>query len=657
MIKQNIFTRISNKVENLISAKSFTGWLFNSLGSSTSWDGKNFLRANEISLYVNRAIEKRAEKIGQTQFVLFEGDRQIKKHWILDLLAKPNRFHTGDAFFRLYQKYKDLTGKAFIYKEYEREIFDENTKIKALHLLRPDRVEIVFNKERTDIDEFIYNNGREKVKYQRDQIIYSFNPDPLSPLEGVSILKPGVRAIETELQIRDYHANVLKNGGKIETVIKFKTPRLTKEQIEELKQSYIEQYAGAKKAGTPLFLGGDSDIVKVGLTPQELAFLEAKGMSLEDICILTGVPKVLLSSFQDIKFDNADAAEAIFQRETIKPLVEDLCSILDEHLAPGNVDLTYIDQTPQDIAQKLNAIKVGFETGTLTPNEKRLALSDIIEGIGEYPDKSADKLYQPFNLIPISEESGTEEKIYKKDFEHPLRNKEFRNKYGDNYTKKKKGEEKIFRKVVKKYFAEQKKRILDSLGEEKSLRKKNLLGEMFDYSLEISLFENTILPVIKDLYVRNASDAMELIGSEYSFDYGSYAQEWVSDRANVLGKELNDTTLGDLAGAISDTIDQGMSRQDLIKRLDDIYDGYSKERLNLIARTETHAIMNSAKMEGYKQADVPIKIWVHSGSANPRDWHQAIDGEEKPLNEPFSIGLMYPGDGGPEDSANCGCTI
>ena len=58
MTKQNIFTRISNKVENLMSAKSFTGWLFNSLGSSTSWNGKDFLRANEISLYVNKAIEK-----------------------------------------------------------------------------------------------------------------------------------------------------------------------------------------------------------------------------------------------------------------------------------------------------------------------------------------------------------------------------------------------------------------------------------------------------------------------------------------------------------------------------------------------------------------------------------------------------------------------
>lgn len=657
----NFFKKAISGVSDFVKAKNYSGWLFNSFGGNYSgWNGKDFLKANEISLYVNKAIEKRAEKIGQTKFILFKGDRQINEHWILDLLAKPNKFHNGQSFWRLCQKYYDLLGKAFIFKDYEKELFNKNTKIKALHLLRPDRVKIQYNEDNTDIDFFIYNNGKREIHYKPEQIVYLFNPDPMSPLEGVSLLKSGVNAIDTEVQIRDYHSNILKNGGKVETVIKFKTPRLTKEQIEELKQGYIDQYAGAKKAGLPMFLGGDSDIVKVGLNPQELAFLEAKGMALEDICILTGVPKVLLASFKDIKFDNADASEAIFQRETIKPLVKNICNTLDEYLVPEEFDLSFIDQTPQDVTQKLSAIKIGYETGTLTPNERRQAMSDIIDGIGGYPDKSADKLYQPFNLMPIGEEKqGKEPAKMKSNFKHPLKDKAFREKYGENVVKQHIKEEEVFRGEIKKFFNKQKERILNNLGAEKSIKKKNLLGEIFDYELEIKMFEGSVLPLIKDLYIRNAGDAMDLVGSDYSFNFGSKAQRWVDERAGILGEGLTETTKNDLSRAIDNTIESGLGRNELVKELDGIYDRYSKTRLELIARTETHAIMNSAKMEGYAQAGVPIKIWVHAGPAmtQSRDWHAAIDGEEREINDYFSIGLKFPGDGPPSESANCRCSI
>lgn len=661
MVRQNFLQKTINGIGNFIRAKSFDGFLWDSTMPSGKWNGKDFLKVNEISLYVNRAIEKRAEKVGQTQFVLFDGDKQIENNWVLDLLAKPNRFHTGDAFFRLYQKYKDLTGKAFIFKEYNSEIFKKEKRVTALHLLRPDLVEIKYNDNKTEIEKFVYKTGSKNIEYTPDQIIYSFNPDPLSPTEGVSLLKAGVTAIETEIQIREYHANILKNGGKIEGVFKFKTPRITKEQLEELKQSYQEQYAGAKKAGLPMFIGGDTEYQRMGLTPDELSYLEAKAMSLEDICILTGVPKVLLASFQDIKFDNANAAEAIFQRETIKPLVEDLCAVLDEDLVPGEVDLTYIDQTPQDVAQKLSILEIADKTHSLTPNERREILSDLFEGIGAYSDKAADKIYQPFNLMPIGEDEGDKSKIYKAEgFKHPLRDEKVRKVYSEEHIKKSDAEERVFKKGIRSFFKGQRERILEKIGDQKmakGMKKKNLLGEVFDQELEVKLLEDTALPLIKDLFIRTGNEAMILVGAKYSFDYGSHAQSWVSDRAGFLGKEINDTTLNDLGKLISDTVDQGMGRKELIEGLDSIYDGYSKERLNLIARTEVHGAINSAKMEGYKQADVPIKIWVHAGFGDARDWHLAIDGEERPLNQPFSIGLMYPGDGGPEDSANCQCTI
>ena len=52
------------------------------------------------------------------------------------------------------------------------------------------------------------------------------------------------------------------------------------------------------------------------------------------------------------------------------------------------------------------------------------------------------------------------------------------------------------------------------------------------------------------------------------------------------------------------------------------------------------------------------KTWLTT-SRNPRPSHGQIAGETIPISQPFSNGLMYPGDGsqGPEEVANCRCIM
>ena len=155
----------------------------------------DFLNYNEISMYVNRAIEIRAEKVGCVEFGLKKGDKSVDNDKILDLINRPNAFHTGKQFWKLYQKYMDLTGNAFIFVEKPNELFASKTVPTALHLLRPDLVKIIFNKEGTEILGYEYNYDGKTTRYKADQILYSFNPDPKSPLQGMSLLRAGIRAI------------------------------------------------------------------------------------------------------------------------------------------------------------------------------------------------------------------------------------------------------------------------------------------------------------------------------------------------------------------------------------------------------------------------------------------------------------------------------
>ena len=82
-----------------------------------------------------------------------------------------------------------------------------------------------------------------------------------------------------------------------------------------------------------------------------------------------------------------------------------------------------------------------------------------------------------------------------------------------------------------------------------------------------------------------------------------------------------------------------------------------------IARTEAHRIQTKASFDAQhkaksKGADV-VKQWDASLDGKTRDSHRKLDGEVRELDEPFSNGLMYPGDpsGSAEEVINCRCAL
>lgn len=82
-----------------------------------------------------------------------------------------------------------------------------------------------------------------------------------------------------------------------------------------------------------------------------------------------------------------------------------------------------------------------------------------------------------------------------------------------------------------------------------------------------------------------------------------------------------------------------------------------------IARTEVHSAAGFGQHAGVLAATrdlqvETIKTWLSSRDDRVRDLHAAIDGQSAPINEPFSNGLMYPGDpNGPGyEVINCRCT-
>jgi HK97 family phage portal protein len=620
--------------------------------NNKQWGQSDFLTANEISLYTNRAISKRADKVGEVEFMLQDKKgKEIIGDKTIELLYKPNKIFTGRQFWSLWQKYYDLCGEAYIYIERATAFSSESKNIVGLHLLNPTMVKPYFTAE-GGVEKYEYKTTGGTTNYKPEEIIYTHNPDPKNPLRGVSLLKSGINAINTETEISAYHARILENGGKVEGIFKFKTPNLTKEQITDLKDNYQKQYGSAKKAGLPLFLGGDADYTRTGLTPEELSFLEAKKVTFEDICILTGVPKSILASTSDVKFDNADADRAIFLRETIHPLLVTLTTALDYALFPKDMFLTFVDPTPENVERKLKEIENGIKNYYMTINEARAKQ-------GMDPISNGDDIMVPFNLVTLGTDRAESTKRFKGVGDHPLKDAEFRKMYGNVQLKRMDAREKVFKKAVENYFDDQEKRLTEYLDPKKTrvFRKKGLFDEALSLELEVKIGKEVFIPILTEMLKDAGIEAIELAGSKFDFNITGDIKSWLDKRVGVFLNQINETTFEKLKEQFQLSLDNEEGREKLISRIQETYGGIKKSRAGTIARTEVHGATQYGTIEGYRQGGLSTKIWVAVLDGDTRDSHASIDGEEKPIDMAFSNGLMFAGDpnGPAEEVINCRC--
>jgi len=664
----NIFKKIQNYISKSNNSEIGLFQSQNLRQDSETWNTTQLLKEAEINLYTNKALNKRAEKVGQIEFTTKnkKGDdlNTPDSQKLLNLLNKPNRYQSKNEFWSLYQKYKDITGSVYI-----RLIKDNNSirnvgTITEMELLRSDLVTQKFDKLGVLIGyEYKQPNGS-TLKYTPKEIISSHYANPLSPLEGISLIQSGVRSITIDNQLSDFQSNILRNGGKVDGIINFKAERLTKEQVTDAKQAYIAQYSDSKKAGIPLFLGGDADYKRVSLSPEELSYLKSKELTLNDICILTEVPKVMLATVDGVKFDNAAESRRMFLADVIDPLMENLVVNLNESEQFVNEDvvLSYIDPVPENVKLKLEINENGIQNYYMTPNEAR-------ENVGLEPIKGGDELLVPFGLTTQSQSDNHDKEsksFKKKEFNHPLRDKKFREAYGKMKVAKEIRNEDIMEKVLKTYFKAQRDRIISQLEPTvtRVFRKKGLENDVFNPDLEIKIATAEFLPLLQKFLLEAGEDTYKLLGdSSFDFTLSSEIVSFLDLKTRVFAEEITKTTFVRLKKEFEVSLSEDENRHQLIKRIEDTYkDGgtvITKNRAATIARTEVGGAMTKGTFEAYKQAQVPIKIWVTVGDARVRDSHANQDGEERAINDPFTNGLQYPRDAnGPAGEViNCRCQI
>jgi len=141
------------------------------------------------------------------------------------------------------------------------------------------------------------------------------------------------------------------------------------------------------------------------------------------------------------------------------------------------------------------------------------------------------------------------------------------------------------------------------------------------------------------------------------------------DFANAMGRELHDARSNRMLRRLARS-DGSLTPAQIDKMTESYRRSYIAYRAETIARTESARNVHAGLDESFRQAvergeveaDSLVREWIAGPrTRHAREQHQDMDGSTVPFGQPFvapdGTRLMYPGDGPPEHSANCRCTV
>lgn len=285
---------------------------------------------------VYRSVRMIAEAAATIPLLLYEGNREIDAHPLLDLVAHPSLDHTSVDFFESWYGYLLVAGNAYV------EAVGIDGQLRELHALRPDRMKVVPGADGWP-EGYEYTAGGRSVRLSGDVIdgvrgvlhVRLFHP--ANDYYGMSPIEAAASAIDIHNQAGKWNKALLDNSARPSGALVYasREGQLTDEQFQRLKEELEAGFQGTRGAGRPMLLEGGLDWRPLSLSPKDMDFVEAKNGAAREIALALGVPPMLLGIPGDNTYSNYQEASRSLWRQTVLPLVVRTAKAMSNWLGPA----------------------------------------------------------------------------------------------------------------------------------------------------------------------------------------------------------------------------------------------------------------------------------------------------------------------------------
>lgn len=216
--------------------------------------------------------------------------------------------------------------------------------------------------------------GLNTVTIPAELMVHNKFPNPKNPYIGMAPLTAAALAADRDMDMDIYEGSLNANMGRPDFAVVMKGEGVQRKDVEAYKKQWMSEWGGVSRAGRPFFAGGDIDIKNFGFSPREMAFLQGRKVTMEQIFGAFGVP-VALGKTEGVPRANLDAAILQWTRFTILPRLRMFEAALNRQLIPlydePRLFVAYDNPVPEDREYILKERETNLKNFVTTVNEER----------------------------------------------------------------------------------------------------------------------------------------------------------------------------------------------------------------------------------------------------------------------------------------------
>ena len=482
-------------------------------------------------------------------------------------------------------------------------------------------------------------NGGMAVDIPRSEFVqfrtYSAG-NPGGYLSPISALR---QTLEEQIQAGRFRRELWKSSGRLNAQII--RPKDVQPWDDETRKRFIESFreswgSGGSKAGAIPLMEDGMEIKPFQTSFKEQQWMESVTLSREAVAAAYGVnPSLIWHTGTQTYASAKDNARALYA-DCLGPVLQMLQQRINTFLLPmiGGTPDNYVEfdlneKLKGSFEERASILQASVGGPWLTRNEAR-ADNNLP------PVDGGDDLIVPMNVITGGQASPQDTHMDAGYSAPPGRPAEGDAKDGEILIKARstKDEDERMQKVIEKFFERQKKSVLPKMGAK--------TASWWDEKRWNDELAADITPVLNDISDAHGQSTSKILGMPYDPDRTrKYLAALAIGRAAAINsstyKKLRDGDKDDASGIFDNRVAKAAA----------IGGGLALAS----AAFGTRESVQQARDEGYSRQ--VYKRWVTGPNARPS--HEAMDGEEVPIDEPFSNGAMWPGDDNLDADESCGC--
>lgn len=538
-------------------------------------------------------------------------------------------------------------------------------------------------KEQVSEDEGLYGweyrQGNTHFIKPAGEVLWFGQDNPNNPYRGISPLQAAAKAVAIDTTGDTLQADVLRKGGERGLVVSY-DGTLSPAQYEQLIANLATRRPGAGQASRDFILE-NLKLENPDFTKEDLDILSWQGASKNKICHVYGMAPVLIGDDDSAQYKSAPEAIRLYWNQTLVPLLRSYEDGWDAFFVQRRAMNTYVRfdfskvlALQPDQNEQIKAARGVWDMGMSfeAVNERYgLGFSDKAAGFADAMPRPAAPVTPPpetkppakavhlkllTNAIIKARSRSTRFRVQRVRMLAKLERSTWNNLKGTASEYQTKTIAATKASLEKHGMTERGARAATSA----MTKMANPMGTAMVKDVRPG-HEGAAQVGTASIHELTTGKMVEWHHMEKAVSFAPAAEAVMAKRGSyirsTLAPDLIDT-MNDLVNAIVQQAgEQGEAIGFVTGKMREAWGAWSKGQALTIARTEVGTMYNTSRYEEMVDQEFEKHEWVTSLQESTRESHANADGEIRPLDQPFSTGLMHPLENGgpPEEVINCHC--